>query len=168
MAPSSPNSQCIAFDRVEAELLSGELRKDGRRVRLQAQPFQLLALLLEHPGEVVTREAVCRNLWKTDTFVDFDHSLGTAINKIREALSDSAENPRFIETLPRRGYRFIGKIAGSDGAQSSEISPAARDANVALGTASADKGIEAGSAPAVHGSRQSRRLRFALALAASF
>lgn len=110
MAPSSPNSQRIAFDRFEADLLSGELRKDGRRVRLQAQPFQLLALLLEHPGEVVTREEVCRNLWKTDTFVDFDHSLGTAINKIREALGDSADHPRFVETLPRRGYRFIGQI----------------------------------------------------------
>ncbi|HKV62917.1 MAG TPA: winged helix-turn-helix domain-containing protein [Candidatus Acidoferrum sp.] len=110
MEPSSPNSRRIAFDRFEADLLSGELRKDGRRIRLQAQPFQLLALLLEHPGEVVTREEVCRNLWKADTFVDFDHSLGTAINKIREALNDSAENPRFIETLPRRGYRFIGQI----------------------------------------------------------
>jgi TolB-like protein/DNA-binding winged helix-turn-helix (wHTH) protein/Flp pilus assembly protein TadD len=110
MAPSSPNSQRIAFDRFEADLLSGELRKDGRRVRLQAQPFQLLTLLLERPGEVVTREEVCRNLWKTDTFVDFDHSLGTAINKIREALGDSADHPRFVETLPRRGYRFIGQI----------------------------------------------------------
>src|SRR5467141_971587 len=111
MAPSSPNSQCIAFDRFEADLLSGELRKDGRRVRLQAQPFQLLALLLEHPGEVVTREEVCRNLWDAETFVDFDHSLGTAVNKIREALNDAADNPRYIETLPKRGYRFIGKIS---------------------------------------------------------
>jgi Tol biopolymer transport system component/DNA-binding winged helix-turn-helix (wHTH) protein len=107
----SPNSRRIAFDHFEVDLCSGELRKNGRRVRLQGQPFQLLALLLEHQGEVVMREEVCRKLWHTDTFVDFDHSLGTAINKIREALDDSAENPRFIETLPRRGYRFIGKIA---------------------------------------------------------
>ena len=167
MAPSSPNSQCIAFDRFEADLLSGELRKDGRRIRLQAQPFQLLALLLEHPGEVVTREEVCRNLWNADTFVDFDHSLGTAINKIREALSDSAENPRFIETLPRRGYRFIGKIAGSDGAQSSEISPAAPAANPKVEIEFGDNRIEAESAPAAQESSQPRRLRFVLALAAS-
>jgi Tol biopolymer transport system component/DNA-binding winged helix-turn-helix (wHTH) protein len=100
----------IEFDRFELDLRSGELRKSGRRVRLQAQPFQLLAMLLEHAGEVVTREEVCRNLWPNDTFVDFDHSLSTAINKIREALGDSAENPKYIETLPKRGYRFIGKI----------------------------------------------------------
>jgi TolB-like protein/DNA-binding winged helix-turn-helix (wHTH) protein/Flp pilus assembly protein TadD len=127
MAPSSPNSQRIAFDRFEADLLSGELRKDGRRVRLQAQPFQLLALLLEHPGEVVTREEVCRNLWKSDTFVDFDHSLGTAINKIREALGDSADHPRFVETLPRRGYRFIGQITenGNGSAPAAVVSASA-------------------------------------------
>jgi TolB-like protein/Flp pilus assembly protein TadD len=127
MAPSSPNSQRIVFDRFEADLLSGELRKDGRRVRLQAQPFQLLALLLEHPGEVVTREEVCRNLWKSDTFVDFDHSLGTAINKIREALGDSADHPRFVETLPRRGYRFIGQITenGNGSAPAAVVSTSA-------------------------------------------
>ena len=100
----------IAFDRFEVDLRSGELLKDGRRVRLQAQPFGLLALLLEHPGEVVTREEICDRLWQADTFVDFDHSVGTAINKIREALGESAEKPRFVETLPRRGYRFIGKV----------------------------------------------------------
>ena len=111
MLPPSSNFQRIAFDRFEADLRSGELRKEGRRIRLQAKPFQLLALLLEHAGEVVAREEICRKLWNADTFVDFDHSLGTAINKIREALSDSAEQPRFIETLPRRGYRFIGEIS---------------------------------------------------------
>src|SRR5258708_581281 len=159
MAPSSPNSQCIAFDRFEADLLSGELRKDGRRVRLQAQPFQLLALLLEHPGEVVTREEVCRNLWKTDTFVDFDHSLGTAINKIREVLGDSADHPRFVETLPRRGYRFIGKIEASNGAPPSESRPPTLDASLEVGIAAGDTGIEAGRAPAVRESGQPRRLR---------
>jgi DNA-binding winged helix-turn-helix (wHTH) protein/predicted Zn-dependent protease len=92
------------------DLRSGELRKSGRRVRLQAQPFQLLTMLLEHAGEVVTREEACRNLWPNDTFVDFDHSLAEAIGKIRGALGDSAENPKYIETLPKRGYRFIGKI----------------------------------------------------------
>ena len=100
----------IGFDQFEMDLRSGELRKSGRKIRLQPKPFQLLALLLEHPGEVVTREEVRGKLWPDGTHVDFDHGLGTALNKIREALGDSAENPRFVETLPRRGYRFIGSI----------------------------------------------------------
>ena len=100
----------MAFDRFELDLRSGELRKDGRRIRLQAQPFQLLAMLIENAGEVVTRDEVCRALWQADTFVDFDHSVAAAVSKIREALGDSVENPRFVETLPKRGYRFIGKI----------------------------------------------------------
>src|SRR5277367_4303401 len=107
---SGGNSHRVAFDRFELDLRSGELRKDGRRIRLQAQPFQLLAMLIENAGEVVTRDEVCRALWQTDTFVDFDHSVATAVNKIREALCDSVENPRFVETLPKRGYRFIGHI----------------------------------------------------------
>src|ERR1700752_1330365 len=103
------NPPRVAFDRFELDLRSGELRKDGRRIRLQAQPFQLLAMLINNAGEVVTRDEVCRALWQTDTFVDFDHSLATAVNKIRDALGDSVENPRFVETLPKRGYRFIGR-----------------------------------------------------------
>jgi Tol biopolymer transport system component/DNA-binding winged helix-turn-helix (wHTH) protein len=109
-AASTANPPRIAFDRFELDLRSGELRKDGRKIRLQSQPFQLLALLLENAGEVVTRDEVCRKLWRTDTYVDFDHSVAAAVNKIREALADSAENPRFVETLPRRGYRFIGQV----------------------------------------------------------
>src|SRR5208337_1002197 len=110
-APSpSPRPQRIAFDNFELDLRSGEVRKNGSRIRLQAQPFQLLVLLLENAGDVVTREEICRELWPADTFVDFEHSLAAAVNKIREALSDSADNPRYIETLPKRGYRFIGKI----------------------------------------------------------
>ena len=104
------NSHRVAFDRFELDLRSGELRKDGRRVRLQAQPFQLLALLIKNAGEVVTRDEVSHALWQTDTFVDFDHSVAAAVNKIREALCDAADNPKYIETLPKRGYRFIGKI----------------------------------------------------------
>ena len=96
----------LAFGAYEADLHSGELTKDGKRVRLQAQPFQLLVMLLERPGQLVTREEICQKLWSTDTFVDFDHSLGTAINKIREVLNDSVAEPRFVETIPRRGYRF--------------------------------------------------------------
>jgi DNA-binding winged helix-turn-helix (wHTH) protein len=107
---SSPRSQRIAFDNFEVDSRSGEVRKNGARIRLQAQPFQLLGLLLENVGEIVTREEICRELWPADTFVDFEHSLAAAVNKIREALGDSAENPKYIETLPKRGYRFIGKI----------------------------------------------------------
>src|SRR5580704_3559935 len=108
---SGGDSHRVAFDRFELDLRSGELRKDGRRIRLQAQPFQLLALLIENAGEVVTRDEVCRALWQTDTFVDFEHSVAAAVSKIREALGDSAENPRFVETLPRRGYRFIRQLS---------------------------------------------------------
>ena len=100
----------IRFDRYQVDVRSGELRKEGRKVRLQAQPFQLLVLLLRNGGRVVSREDVRRELWRDDTFVDFDHGLATAVNKIREALCDSADKPKFVETLPRRGYRFIGKI----------------------------------------------------------
>jgi TolB-like protein/Flp pilus assembly protein TadD len=86
---------------------AGELRKQGLKIKLQDQPFQILVMLLEHPGQVVTREELRSKLWPANTFVDFDHSLNKAINKLREALGDSAESPRFVETLPRRGYRFL-------------------------------------------------------------
>jgi eukaryotic-like serine/threonine-protein kinase len=105
----------IAFDRFQVDLRSGELLCNGHRIRLQAQPFQILSLLLARPGEVVTREEIRRKLWDGDTFVDFDHSLGTAINKVREALGDSAENPRFVETLPKRGYRFVFPVTPATG-----------------------------------------------------
>jgi Tol biopolymer transport system component/DNA-binding winged helix-turn-helix (wHTH) protein len=104
------DGQLIRFDRYQVDVRSGELRKEGRKVRLQAQPFQLLALLLRNAGRVVSREDVKRELWPGDTFVDFDHGLAAAVNKVREALCDSADKPKFVETLPRRGYRFIGKI----------------------------------------------------------
>jgi TolB-like protein/DNA-binding winged helix-turn-helix (wHTH) protein/predicted Zn-dependent protease len=92
------------------DLRAGELRKHGVRIRLQAQPFQILGMLLERPGEVVTREELRQALWAGDTFVDFDHGLNNAINRLRETLGDSAESPRFVETLPRRGYRFIAPV----------------------------------------------------------
>jgi cholera toxin transcriptional activator len=98
------------FGAYEVDAASGELRKSGLHVRVQEQPFQVLLLLLERPGEVVTREELRQRLWPADTFVDFDHSLNTLINKLREALSDSAANPRFIETLARRGYRFVAPV----------------------------------------------------------
>jgi TolB-like protein/DNA-binding winged helix-turn-helix (wHTH) protein/Tfp pilus assembly protein PilF len=98
------------FGPFEVDFRAGELHKNGRKIRLQDQPLQVLALLLEQPGEVVTREELQQKLWPMDTFVDFDHGLNNAINKLRDALNDSAEAPRFIETLPRRGYRFAAGV----------------------------------------------------------
>src|ERR1700691_4761815 len=110
--PEMPSSvRSVRFGVFEVDLRSGEIRKKGIRIRLQGQPFLLLITLLKQQGEVVTREELRRTLWPEDTFVDFDHSLGTAINKLREVLGDSATNPRFVETLPRRGYRFIAPVA---------------------------------------------------------
>jgi Tol biopolymer transport system component/DNA-binding winged helix-turn-helix (wHTH) protein len=108
-----PNSQVMRFGTYEVDLRLGELRKNGKRVKLTGQPFQILVILLEHPGDLVTREQLQRRLWPSDTFVDFDSGLNAAINRVREALGDSAENPRFVETLPRRGYRFIAPLVDS-------------------------------------------------------
>ena len=101
------------FGVFELDLAAGELRKNGAKLRLQEQPFQVLALLLERAGDVVTREELRQKLWPADTFVDFDHSLNTAVNKLRETLGDSASSPRYIETLARRGYRFIAPLENS-------------------------------------------------------
>src|SRR5207247_8758105 len=87
-----------------------ELRKQGRKLRLQEQPFAVLVVLLERPGAIVSREELCTRLWPADTFVEFDHSLNTAVNKLREALGDSASSPRFIETVARRGYKFLAEV----------------------------------------------------------
>ncbi len=113
----------LHFGVFEVDLRSGELRKHGLRVRLQEQPFQVLVMLLEHSGEVVTRDELQKRLWPADTFVDFDHGLNKTINKIREALGDSAENPRFVETVARRGYRFLAevKLADASPVRSSEV-----------------------------------------------
>jgi len=100
----------LRFGVFEVDLRAGELRKHGLQVRLQEQPFQVLAMLLEHPGDVVMREELQKRLWPADTFVDFDHGLNKAINKIRDALSDSADSPRFVETVARRGYRFLAEV----------------------------------------------------------
>src|SRR5713226_8948929 len=105
-------AEILRFGVFEVDLRSGEVHKHGIRLKLQDQPFQVLALLLEHSGDVVTREDLRQKLWSADTFVDFDTGLNTAINKLREALGDSADSPRFIETLPRRGYRFIAPVTG--------------------------------------------------------
>jgi cholera toxin transcriptional activator len=100
----------VRFGVFTADFAAGELRKNGVRIRLQEQPFQVLAFLLERPGEVVTREELRQKLWPADTFVDFDHSLNTAVNKLREALGDSASSPCYVETLARRGYRFLAPL----------------------------------------------------------
>jgi DNA-binding winged helix-turn-helix (wHTH) protein/Tol biopolymer transport system component len=105
-----PEPSTVRFGTFEANFRSGELRRNGIRVRLQEQPLQVLNLLLEKPGEVITREQLQARLWPADTFVDFDHSLNTAIKRLRDALGDCAENPRFVETLARRGYRFIAPV----------------------------------------------------------
>ena len=115
MNESVPSRSSVRFGLFELDLTSEELRKNGLKIRLSGQPFQILAMLLERPGEVVPREQLQQKLWPGGTFVDFDHSLNTAINKIREALGDSAENPRFVETLARRGYRFIAPVKVSAG-----------------------------------------------------
>ena len=94
----------------EADLSTSELRKNGLKIKLQEQPFQILALLLEHRGELVTREELRKELWPADTFVDFDVGLNVAIKKLRDAIGDSAENSRFLETIPRHGYRFIARV----------------------------------------------------------
>ena len=103
-------SRLIRFGEFEVDLAAGELRKNGTKIRLQDQPFRMLKVLLARPGEVVTREELRAELWPDDTYVDFDRSLNTAANKLREALGDSASRPTLIETLPRRGYRFVGQV----------------------------------------------------------
>lgn len=104
------SSNLLRFDSFEVDLRAGELYKAGRKIKLQVQPFDVLAILLEHPGEVVTREELQKRLWPADTFVDFEHSVNTAIKKLRQALGDDKKKPRYVETLPKRGYRFIATV----------------------------------------------------------
>jgi DNA-binding winged helix-turn-helix (wHTH) protein len=114
---AADRTKLARFGLYEIDLLSGELCKEGTRVRLQEQPFRVLAMLLERPGEMVTREEMRTRLWPGDTFVDFDHGLNTAVNKLREALGDAAANPRFVQTVARRGYRFIAPVQQNGGVQ---------------------------------------------------
>src|SRR2546422_2297679 len=100
------------FGVFEVDLKAAELRKHGVRIKLQEQPFQILSLMLEHPGEVVTRDELRQKLWPAHTFVDFDRSLNKAMTKLRSALGDSAESPRYVETIPRHGYRFLAPVHG--------------------------------------------------------
>src|SRR5438094_6667938 len=121
---SANSSKLIRFSTFEVNLQTGELRHRGQRVKLQEQPLQVLAALLERPGEIITREELRGKLWPADTFVDFDHSLNAAIKRLRDALGESADAPVFIETLARRGYRFIAPVHGSPASGVAEITPA--------------------------------------------
>jgi DNA-binding winged helix-turn-helix (wHTH) protein len=111
MQPQETERRIVRFGSFEADLREARLSKGGIRIRLQEQPFQILVLLLERPGQVVTREEIRQKLWSNDTFVEFDDALNTAVRKLRAALSDSADNPRFLETVPRKGYRFLAPIS---------------------------------------------------------
>ena len=121
--PEDRQVGALWFGVFEVDLRAGELRKKGMRVRLQGQPFQVLAMLLEHPGEVVTREELQKRLWPADTFVDFDQGLNKAINKLREALGDSADTPRFVETVARRGYRFLAEVKPTERSSIASMRP---------------------------------------------
>src|SRR5262249_13102081 len=110
----NPKSNRVQFGPFLVDLHTHEVSKDGTRIRLIGQPFEILSVLVSKPGELVTREELRMRLWPGDTFVDFNHGLNAAMNKLRETLCDSADNPRFVETLPRRGYRFIAKVERLD------------------------------------------------------
>jgi TolB-like protein len=113
MEPSDDTPRSLRFATFELDVRSRELREGARRIRLQDQPFEILRTMLERPGDVVTRDELRRRLWPDGTFVDFEHSLNAAVKRLRAALGDAADNPRFVETMPRRGYRFIAKLDGA-------------------------------------------------------
>src|SRR5829696_6715285 len=110
MAKTDDVGPIIRFGKFEADVRSGELRKRGVKIKVGDQPFSILAILLAAPGQVITRDEIQKQLWPADTFVDFDRGLNKAVNRLRDALGDSADSPRFIETLPKRGYRFIAPV----------------------------------------------------------
>jgi DNA-binding winged helix-turn-helix (wHTH) protein len=113
--PTGPVAGAVRFGPFEFDLRDGELTKHGLRIRLQEQPFQILRMLLARPGEIVLREELCSVLWPDNTAVEFDHGINAAIKRLRDALGDSAESPRYIETIARRGYRFVATLDGVDG-----------------------------------------------------
>src|SRR5882757_8934789 len=107
-------SRTVSFGPYTLDLRSGEMRKFGTKIKMGEQSFRILCMLLETPGEMVTREELRARLWADDTFVDFDHGLNSAVQRLRDCLSDSAGKPRWVETIPRRGYRFVGQVEWSD------------------------------------------------------
>src|ERR1700678_4764157 len=126
MGNDIPSDGGLRFDAYHVDLRTGELRKHGRKIRLAGRPFQILALLLEQPGELLTRKELQSRLWPADTFADFEHGVNAAIQTLRRALCDSHQNPRHIETLPRRGYRFIVAVEGAQGGDGRGGAPAER------------------------------------------
>src|SRR5208283_5681354 len=122
--------QRARFGPFEPDTRTGELRKEGYRVNLHGQPVEVLTILLEQPGELVTREELCKRLWPQDTFVDFEHSLNTAIKKLRQALDDDPDAPRYIETLPKKGYRFIAQVEAAP----KHDDPIVETVNASIGT----------------------------------
>jgi cholera toxin transcriptional activator len=151
MTDPSP-TQRYRFGVFEADSATGELRRQGLRVKLNAQPFQVLLMLLERPGELIAREEISRRLWPDGTFVDYEHGLNAAINRIREALGDAASSPRFVETLARRGYRFVAPVEritpnGSDPAPAALASPPAETADRSFASAP-ESAVQAETSPA--------------------
>ena len=161
----------VRFGVFEVDFEAGEVRKSGLKVALQEQPFLVLALLLENAGKLVSRDELQQKIWSADTFVEFDRGLNTAINKVRDALGDSAGSPRFIETLPRRGYRFLApvEIAGKrelEGASGSQLAivPPGRPRKMEDELQIAEAGSQAGvPAPVVARRRNRERLAWAVA-----
>src|SRR5215470_3833314 len=153
MPSPSETSRRARFGVYEVDFRAGELLKTGRKIRLQDQPLQVLEMLLENPGQVVTRDELRQKLWPGDTFVDFDHGLNNAINRLREALSDSAETPRFIETLPRRGYRFVAEV--ENGKESGQRTAADSTATVKTPDPTIDADTDAAAPSIFPGSRRS-------------
>jgi DNA-binding winged helix-turn-helix (wHTH) protein len=135
-----PSEGALRFDAYHVDLRTGELRKHGRKIRLAGRPFQILALLLEHPGELMTRKELQARLWSSDTFVDFEHGVNAAIQTLRRALCDSHKNPKFIETLPRRGYRFIAAVEGAQIGAAQAAVPAEHPAPPAAAATAAASG----------------------------
>jgi DNA-binding winged helix-turn-helix (wHTH) protein len=136
MPKAARSAHVTRFDVFEVDLRAEELYKAGRKIKLQVQPFHVLAILLERPGEVVTREELQKRLWPADTFVDFDHSLNTAIKKLRQALSDDKKKPRFVETLPKRGYRFLVAVKRPAPSSAARETPVAASASAKEAAAS--------------------------------
>lgn len=161
MDSSRPPQVKARFGSFEMDLRAGELRKHGVRIRLQTQPFQILGMLLNRPGEVVTREELREALWPGDTFVDFDHGLNNAINRLREALGDSAQSPRFLETLPRRGYRFITAVESTPFPSPQDSGAHVENSSTTPSTTSRDK-----VTLPVESSKASLRLRARVSIAA--
>jgi cholera toxin transcriptional activator len=151
MSIPSPNrgAKLLRFSVFEVDLDAGELRKNGARIRLQEQPLQVLITLLQNAGQVVTRENLRQTIWRADTFVDFDHSLNTAVNKIRESLGDSASSPRFVETLARRGYRFLAPVERVGGGTGTGTATMALNGNLPSRANSPDSPNQASVSPAI-------------------